>query len=421
MPQDPSTEARAEHLDTAPKPGPYRVRILVMLTAAAYIYVFRRVEVVTSPYLWAEDAAVFLKEAMGAGLGSLDAGYAGQYFFVQRITALVSSPLPISWQAPVYVLVGITTAVLSCGWLLSPRWRFQVSIERRFLVLLALVCLPTVDETHANLTNVHWWLALGLVLIGLLHDPRSLSGRVRELTFVAVASATGFAALYGLPLLAVRAWYKRSRHSVALFGTALLGLGVQAGYLLSSQRQGSLQILLADPTTLVVVATKRVFGAMILGDQYLNVVWPAEMPAWWVFPMLAVLAASLFVLLAQLPRLVALGLVCVCIVGVALGLWATTMAPLTPAVLVAPGAASRYFLVPVGVLFIVLAVVERSSALVEFSAGVMAVLCLVSIASEYRIPPDTIFDQTPFYACVQAGSPECQTTVPPGWVITVTP
>ena len=400
--------------------GRRHLAVAGMLLAATYVFAFRRIGVVTSPYFWAEDAAVFLKDAMASGAGSLYATYNGQYFFLQRVTAYLGAQLPVPWEPTLYVAVGTAAAVLSCGWVLSPRWRFEVPLGLRFAVMLGLLCSPTVDEVHGNLTNAHWWLAIGLVLIGLLRDPVGRGSRGWEIGYVTVASLTGFSALYGLPTLVARALRTRTRHSSLLCGIAAVALALQTAILLAShQRQGRLGVMFSEPSTLWVVPLKRVFGAMALGDQYLSVVWPADVPTWWVIPLVGVVVAAFVVLLASTDRLVAIALVAVAAVGVVLAFWATTMDPLTPAALIAPGAASRYFVIPVAAMYIAAAVVERWSGITAAAGVTLALVCLVAIAGEYRIPGDTMFDQSPFYACMQKDVGTCSTTVPPGWTITV--
>src|SRR5450759_3953908 len=159
---------------------------LAMLPVAVYVYVLRQPAVITAPTFWAEDGTIFFKGALEHGLGAIFEPYSGQVFFFQRVVALLAAPLPVSIQPAIYAAVAVAAAVLSCSIALSSRWRFSVPLTARFLCVLALLCSPAVEEVFGTLTNAHWWLAIGLVLVGMLSDPLSRRGKSGELAFTAL-------------------------------------------------------------------------------------------------------------------------------------------------------------------------------------------------------------------------------------------
>jgi hypothetical protein len=169
--------------------------ILAMLAAATCLYIFRRPTSIALPIFFAEDGTAFFKDALDRGWMSLLDPYAGQVLLFQRAAAWGLSKLPVLIQPAAYTAVAVAVAVAACSIVLSARWRAPVPVLARFACLVALLCSPAVDETFATLSNTHWWLGIGLLLLGMLHDPLNRRMKVGEMTFVAIAALSGFAGL----------------------------------------------------------------------------------------------------------------------------------------------------------------------------------------------------------------------------------
>ena len=82
-----------------------------------------------------------------------------------------------------------------------PRWRFPVPLVARFICVIALLSSPQVDDVFAALSNAHWWLAIGLISLGMLrirHDVWGVPGSWR--------SRPSRACPGSLPFTAFRCW-----------------------------------------------------------------------------------------------------------------------------------------------------------------------------------------------------------------------
>ena len=392
---------------------------LAMLLAATCVYVLRQPAVVTSPTFWAEDGTIFFKGAIERGLGALFDPYNGQVWLFQRIVALLAATLPVSIQPAVYVLVSVATAVLSCSIVLSSRWRFSVPLEARFLCLLALLCSPAVDEVFGALSNAHWFLAIGLVLMGMLADPLSRRLKLGEIGFTALTALSGFAALYALPSLAVRAFRNRSGHSRALLWVALAGVVVQYVYLLASGRRGNLAGMIADPALDMIVLVRRIFGGAVLGDSNLALLWPNRLPDWWVWLLPIALIVALTVVWIRAPRIEVVALLLALLGGWALALW--TLWAFTDPLGMLWSFGGRYFVVPVAMVYVSLTVSWPSGRLRRTMIGLACVLLTTGILSDFHLEPIPAADWAPFAACVEKGTTTCTTIIPPGWTLEVTP
>ena len=417
--------------DAAPEIGGRLVRVLAaarpriaggalrlaMLLAAAYVYFLRQPTVLTAATLWAEDGTIFLKGALEHGPGTLFEPYSGQIFVFPRIVALLAAPLPVSIQPAIYAAVAVAAAVLSCSIVLSSRWRFSVPLSARFLCLLALLCSPAVGEVFGTLTNAHWWLGIGLVLIGMLSDPLSRRLKLGELAFTALTALSGFAALYAVPSLAVRFFRNRSRHSLALLGVALAGILVQVGYLLNSGRPVNGTGMFNDPITEVIVLVRRVFAGSVLGDTNLALLWPKYLPDTWVWLLPIALIVALTAIWIRAPRIEVTALLLAQLGGWVLVMWSLT--DLTWLWLFQIG--GRYFVVPMAMLYVSLIVSWPAGTLRRGMAGLACVLLATGILSGYHLNPLPYVDWTPFAACVEKHTTTCTTVIPPDWQLEINP
>lgn len=397
---------------------------LVLSAVAAVAYVLREPGMLSSPFTippYAEDGAVYLKDAIERGGSAILEPYNGQLFILQRLVAFFAALFPIRFEVPLYEAAAIAIAVLSCSIALSSRWRGGIPIGARFVCVLALLCSPAVDEAYATVASAHWWLAIGLVLVGMLYDPISRRIKAGEIIFTAATALSGFAALYAIPTLTVRAARNRSRHSLLLLGIAASGVVAQFGLLEASSRRGNIATLLSEPVTDLVVLGRRVFGTALLGDGNLAVHWPGQMPETWVWiPVLALLAA-LAVMWLRAPRLEAGALVATLAGGWLLALWGFTLPGLQISTLSFPLAASRYFLVPIGAIYVSLMLTWPPSRLHRVVLGSACLILAFGIYSDYRLYPYRSSDWPSFVACVQRANTTCSTAIPPNWTLEINP
>jgi hypothetical protein len=389
---------------------------LAMVLAAGYVYMLRQPLFVTAPSFWAEDGNVYFKEAIEHGLGAVFGAYNGQLFLFQRLVALLAAPLPVLIQPAIYAYVAMATAVLCCSIALSSRWRYPVPLAARFVCVLALLCSPAVHEVFGTLTNAHWWLALGLVLLGMLSDPLGRRSRLGELAFTAVAAFTGVAAFFALPALAVRCLRNRSRHSLALAGIALAGALTQVGYFLMSTRHLNGAGMGHHPLTAVLVLLRRVPGSAVFGDANLTVLWPERMPETWVWLFVIALGAALTVVWARTSRLEVASLLLALVGG---WLLALAGAPSQSEALLYGG---RYFVVPVAMLYVSLVVAWPADMLRRTMTGLACVLLASGILSDYHLYALPATDWASFAQCMDHSTARtCITSIAPNWTLIVNP
>jgi hypothetical protein len=382
------------------------------------------------PAFFADDG-LFFKHAVERGWHSLFEPYQGQLFLTQRAFAVVAEPLSAVYQPAIYWAAAVAAAVASCSFVLSSRLRVPAPFVLRCLCFAALLCSPAVDEAFASLTMAHWWLAIGLVVVGMLHDPRRGRLRIAEYAFTLVTALSGFAALYALPILGARALSERSRHSLVLLGVAAGGVLVQIGYLIASPRRGDVGQILAEPGTALLVLVKRVFGTAALGDVTLAEIWPQFTTEWWVWLITMALVGALVAVWARSARLESTAMILCLLGGWLVVLWPMTQPGGSLEILITwPTSASRYFLVPIATIFVSLLLPSQPPAsdmtipdARRVSVALACLLVSVGILTDYHLapPPGERGDWAAFAACMERGTVACSTVIPPGWPLEVNP
>lgn len=388
---------------------------LAMLGAVALLYVLRDPNAYTEAGFWAEDGTLFFKDAVERGWPSLLEPYAGQLIVAPRLIASVLAPLPVSTQPTLYAMATAAVAVLSCSLLLSSRWGAPVPLGIRLACLAALLCMPGPAEAYATLANVHWWTGVGLVLLGFLRDPSSRHGKAGESVFVALASASGFVALYGIPLLAVRAIRMRSRHSCLLLTIAIVGVALQIAFLRASPRVGGVGGITTEAGTAAAILARRVFGAIAIGDSHLPSHWPGELPDFLTGAVVMALIGSVAYLAVTARRLELGALLAILIGGWLLALWGMTTQRMDLGILFWPLAAARYFVVPKAAVYLSIVASWRPGQDWRAVAAVAAVISLIGIVADYRLEPRPPLEWAAFAECVDQTQRTCSTVIGPNW------
>jgi hypothetical protein len=103
--------------------------------------------------------------------------------------------------------------------------------------------VPSQGEVFMNLTNVHWILALALLVMILSEDPRRRWQGALEAPVLCCLCLTGPFVVLFLPLFVARALVRRTRYSYLILVIALACAGWQATQLHSDRTSGAF-----DPT-----------------------------------------------------------------------------------------------------------------------------------------------------------------------------
>jgi hypothetical protein len=322
----------------------------------------------------------------------------------------------------------------------------------RFATAVALALVAGVGEVHGNLANLHWWLAGSLLVLLALPAPRTVAGKVAELTWIGLLACSGPLAIVALPMVVWRLGTDRSPIMLARGGLVAFCAGLTLAVALAGGRGPSAATSFVDIPALLAfrwLATLSVGDSTLRGEgpvaTLLNVA-PgqgyAQLPVVVQASALALGAALLILAIADGP-------------GPSLG-WlgsgmlatvASVLAGMNPAgisALLTPATASRFFFL---LLFASVLVLMRGAAvqwgfMPHCSAGrrqpsagaptpsstlrwavvIGIAIMAVGSASDVRQPPlgpgSSDREMSQFVSCLESDVGVCELPIqPPGWTL----
>lgn len=173
------------------------------MVAFALLMFLRRPDAFLNPQFWAEDAVVFHDQAVQSGWGSLARSSAGYLHTLPRLVALpVCRWVDAAIQPAAFNYAAVAIAALVLAQLGTERWSGPSPV----MLAVAVVLAPQAGEILANLTNVQWITALGLVFAALVPPPASGPGKALEASALFLVALTGPFAVALAPLFLVRCW-----------------------------------------------------------------------------------------------------------------------------------------------------------------------------------------------------------------------
>jgi hypothetical protein len=167
---------------------------------------------------WAEDG-IFFMDARTDGIRSLwKPPPMGSQYLVQRLIAYAGKFVPVPYAPHFY---NATAFALTLGVVVYIAMS-RIDVKNKWLLALGVVFIPHYGEVFMNVTNVHWILALGLVIFLVSPDPSSRAGKVVEAAVAFIACLSGPFVLFFLPLFVIRAVVRRTAFSIVIAVMALI-------------------------------------------------------------------------------------------------------------------------------------------------------------------------------------------------------
>lgn len=221
-----AAELRDDLFPLAPDGAAARIAVpagLVAVALGTLVSLLRQRGVPATTSVWAEDASVFLDQALRAGpLDAMLRAYSGYLHLVPRLAAEVATVAPLGFAPIVFALTGAAAAaasgvavfVATAGHLRS-RWL-------RAALGAAVVVLPAAAyETLNSAALAQWHLAAAAMWVALWR-PRRLAGAIGSAAWLAVTAASSPLAFVLAPVLLLRVVLLRSwrdRLPVLAWGT----------------------------------------------------------------------------------------------------------------------------------------------------------------------------------------------------------
>lgn len=382
--------------------------IATLFVVAGALYL-RKPGVFARPQFWAEDGSIFYYQAVLDRASAVFEPYNGYLHLVMRLTAALAAAGDPLYAPTVFLAVSFLLTLAVAAACFSPR----VDLPCRPLLALSLVLVPHTGEVFANLTNLQWILALGLLLLLLAEDARTPWQWGADLGGVVLLGLTGPFVVLWLPLFWWRFLRRRTCAAGTLAGIAAALAGVQVTSLFThpwpqapgtspwidwlrvpSQRlAGSLFMpaSLAEHTPLVVMAGVGLacFGGMF----WLAARAPGRREQRWMMLAAAALivAGVLYKFRGELGQIRAIG------------------------------NGDRYFYLPkVVLLWSLVCELPTAGARRWINGALLAVSLLASVTS-FRAPDYVDYHWSEYAARIRTGKPVTIPINPPGWSVSFPP
>lgn len=252
--------------------APSRTTYLLLGTLVAALLLLRKPASLLHPQFWAEDGTLFFQEAFNHGFLSTVLQPASGYLHTfPRLVAGFSLLLPMERAPLVFNLAAFAAQLLPALYLLSPRMTNVIpALSARVVAALLCVSLPASYETHVNLTNAHWHLALTAVCILVATPAAGPRVQALETLLAGLFSLTGPFAILFLPLVAPRllevAKGARSIRSQLAPVVIAAGALLQLGFAATSARVGAAVARsgpLSPQELMTVVSMHTLFNAIL--------------------------------------------------------------------------------------------------------------------------------------------------------------
>ena len=397
-------------------PAGRRWIVLGLIIAGAVLLLLRRGEALRTPFLWAEDGAVFVQQGLEPG-SDLLTPYNGQLWLLQRLLVLGGRVLPLE-ALPLALLLGsLLLTLLGLAVLLQARLApLFGGLRYQALAFGLLLLLPGAWETLGTTLSVHWWLVFSAAAVLLAPPARHRWGLAAELGWLALLGLSGLVSWIVLPIAIGAIVVRRDRASLMRGVVILATAAVQAVILLTSTREASADTGLIDLARITVL---RIGGVAVIGESTLATatVPGTSIPALILGAAFLVATGAVALLGRRWPSV---ALLLAAAVSTGIGLWGAAE-PL--ALLTVPGG-GRYFVPAIGmaVLALVLGLTATRRGLRILSAITLVAMAF-AIVTDARIPnPEPDLSPTAwssFASCVEAGDGPCDVAIAPeGWRVT---
>ena len=375
------------------------------------VFLSRKQNALTSPYIYAEDGVTFFDEYFNSK-SSIYEPTQSAYYTIHRILFAIIHPLPFTVVPYAYFLTACFVVVAGMSVVLQKRFSIIFLNQRLQLVaFFMLLILPGSWEVHGSITNIAWWLVIPATLILLTEVPKTRLGRVTELLFLVLVGLTGFASVYMLPFaslyLIIRKFNRYNLYRlICIFFTALIQIKALADSERSPANDASFE-------TYITAFLKKVPGIILIGENNLLSIWPPE-PRRYLWIVMIIFTLSIFYIAWNSKNKMSIGLLSVGTISVLLSTYAEFY---LQSIYIPFAWADRYFHPAVGFFLITMVIgLTSKSQHVRIISSICLMLSIYGVASDYSIRPFVPLDKIQlqeFSNCLQYMTDGCELSIAP--------
>ncbi len=404
--------------------------ILLVIAAASFLLLLsRKPDAVLNAQFWAEDGVIWYRQAYELGWQCLLLPQNGYFQTVSKLIALLSLPVALAQAPLLFNLAALSFRILPVVLLNSSRGCELVPhTGMRLLASFLYLAHPYSFEVFANVTNIHWHLALSALLVLCMGSWAGAWRKTFDIALVLLCGVSGPFALFLGPIALWRWHRERNLRSFVLLAilaaTALTQLYAIA---MTGDTTRTAAPLGASWTGLLRIVGGQIAAAGLLGDLWATKLFHAGV---WqqaiVLPLAgALLVAGVFARALLTPGRLLPGLV---FLGAALFTAAllapqiSSAAPQWP-VFQNPGAGGRYAFIPIVAFhgsLLWLAFRDGHRAVRWPARLLLALVLLVAIPASWIVKPYADLDFRSHAMQFEAAPPGTMVQIPinpVGWTL----
>ncbi len=249
------------------------------IIASLLILYTRRPDALTNPQFWAEDGRVWFAQAYNQGIiYSLTTPEAGYFQTISRLTAIFSQYFPFDYAPLIFNLVAVAAKIFVVQFILSKRvTNFLPALWMRIFAAFFYLAIPHSYETHANLTNAQWHLALLGCLIIIAAPPVTRIWKVFDFAVISIFALSGPFCLLLLPVALIKFYAEGNRWILTLLIVIAAGCLIQGTALLIFDRPSHAP-LGANINLFLRILGGHLFVSSIFGENGYS--WTIDRPFW---------------------------------------------------------------------------------------------------------------------------------------------
>lgn len=357
----------------------------------------RRPDAVLNPQFWAEDGKIWFEQAYHNGIiASIFTPEAGYFQTISRFVAAFSQFFPFEYAPSIFNFSAICAKLSVVFFLFSNRLeRLLPDLPARLFAVFIYLALPHSYETHANLTNVQWHLALLSCLIITAVPSERKAWKIFDYAVVAISAVSGPFCLLLFPVAVIKYWFEKDKRTLILLTILSIGCVIQ-GISLTVNERPTRAPLGASVKLFMKIVGGHWFAASLVGEK--GLAWTLNKPFWKdgisIIINLAGFGLLIYAFLKSKTELRLLLIFSALIVITALiSPAAAGDVPQWSVMWFAP-VGSRYWLIPIFSLFLAVFWLARNSPrkiMRGVSTGLL-VISLIGIAADWKYQPYTDFE-----------------------------
>jgi hypothetical protein len=246
---------------------PWQHAAIFLLSCA--ILVSRRPDAIFHAQFWAEDGHVWFADVYNFGWwAGLLRTYEGYHHVFPRIGAALALLVPLSLAPLVLNLIAIGIQALPANLLLSCRSSQWGSLRFRALLAGMYLALPNTMEMLNNISQSQWPLTLCAFLLLVAIAPKTVGGRIFDISILLLSGLTGPQCFFLLPIALFLALKHRERWRWFAAGVFAALCPIQAWSLLNGGFSSRPHFALgASPALLARILGGNVYLATLLGGN----------------------------------------------------------------------------------------------------------------------------------------------------------